>query len=307
MPLLESGDKYVCGLPSLSLLPLPQSAPAGRLVVVVRRGIAISVADAAEASHGYEVEKRCAREVVSTEVGLIIPSENESELPSKIFLSTTEVSAKRIAICFANISVGVIYYHMASSPLCYSGPEVIGGATCFSGMCIPFMLSPNSTSDMTLLQESTRPNATGGAFSPPGTCLCNDGWSGLTDYVPLDLSDWGGPVQLCGVHVLTVKILWSFVLIPTTMILLLWRPGVREQWKVFKGNRRARRWWEHFPLIVFNVALPLETGSAIGLVLCKIIPERPLLIGVHFLPTLFMAIGSFSQVGRTLRLLHPRA
>ena len=193
------------------------------------------------------------------------------------------------------------YHLMTSSPMCYAGPEVLGSATCYSGTCIPLIMSANSTTALNLLLNlSTRPNATrnatGTAFAPLGTCLCNDGWSGLTDYVPLDLSDWGGPVQLCSVHTLAVKILWSFVLVPTTMTILLWRPGVREQWKVYLGNRRARRWWEHFPLIVFNVALPLETGSAIGLVLCKIVPDRPLLIGVHFLPTLYLAIGSFSQV-----------
>ena len=190
---------------------------------------------------------------------------------------------------------------MTSSPSCYAGPEVLGSATCYAGTCIPFHVPPNSTTDANL------PMLPNGTLSLPGqvhgTCLCSGGWSGLTDYVPLDLSDWGGPVQLCGVHILTVKILWSFVLVPTTIMLLLWRPGVREQWKVYLGNRRARRWWQHLPLIAFIVGGPLETGSAIGLVLCKIVPDRPLLIGVHFLPTLFMAIGSFSQVRRTLRLL----
>ena len=182
-------------------------------------------------------------------------------------------------------------YVMASSTLCYAGPEVIGGISCYAGACIPFVTSNLTTAVLPAVLPST-----GGILSPLGTCLCDDGWSGLTDYAPLDLTDWGGPVQLCGVHVLAVKILWSLVLIPTIMIVLLVRPGIREQWKVFKGNRRARRWWDHFPLIFFIVGGPLEAGSAIGLVLCKIVPERPFLIGVHFLPTFFLAIGSVSQV-----------
>ena len=40
-----------------------------------------------------------------------------------------------------------------------------------------------------------------------GSCSCAAGWSGHSDVLPMDLSQWGGSVLACHVHVPTVKVI----------------------------------------------------------------------------------------------------
>jgi hypothetical protein len=85
-------------------------------------------------------------------------------------------------------------------PSCYGGIDVLD--QCYAGTCVN------------------------------GSCVCFAGWSGYTDYVPMDLSEWGGPVLSCGVFMPLIKVLWGISLVPGLMVMIMWVPAIMEQYKV---------------------------------------------------------------------------
>ena len=85
-------------------------------------------------------------------------------------------------------------------PSCYGGIDVLD--QCYAGTCVN------------------------------GSCVCSAGWSGHTDYVPMDLSEWGGPVLSCGVFMPLIKVLWGISLVPGLMVMIMWVPAIMEQYKV---------------------------------------------------------------------------
>ena len=146
---------------------------------------------------------------------------------------------------------------------CYAGAEVLfecGGA--YAGTC-------NVTS---------------------GSCVCNDGWSGHSDIVPLD---YGGRVLSCPVHVATIKVMWAVVLIPLAAFIYLYPSSLKTAWATYLRKRRDD------PLqymIVFNMVCttPVYWISMVALVVLKLADNGgTALVGVHFAPTLLFALNTF--------------
>ena len=161
---------------------------------------------------------------------------------------------------------------MAQIP-CYSGSEVLfecGGA--YAGTC-------NTTS---------------------GSCLCNDGWSGHSDIVPLDTSSYGGRVLSCPVHVATIKVLWALTLLPLASTIYLYPSSFKTAWATFLRKRRTD------PLqytIIFNALcmIPLYMVSLLTLAVLKLADNGgTALVGVHVAPTSLFALNTFCFISMGL-------
>jgi hypothetical protein len=160
----------------------------------------------------------------------------------------------------ANMSVAI---RPPLFPFCYDGLDVL--AQCYAGTCVN------------------------------GSCVCDPGWSGWTDYTPMDLSEWGGPVLSCGVFNPVVKVLWCLVLIPGVMNMITLIPALREQYKVFTKKRNRGKWYQHVPLLVSAIAVPIEFMSLFALVGMKLAMDGKNLIGVHKAPSIIFAISSLNM------------
>ena len=170
---------------------------------------------------------------------------------------------------------------MAQIP-CYSGSEVLfecGGA--YAGTC-------NTTS---------------------GSCLCNDGWSGHSDIVPLDTTPWStsfggrGRVLSCPVHGATLKVMWAIVLIPLAACIYMYPPSFKTAWATYLRKRRDD------PLqyvIIFNGAftVPVFLISMVALVVLKLADNGgTALVAVHFAPTFLFALNTISYLAMGLNQL----
>ena len=151
----------------------------------------------------------------------------------------------------------------APFPNCYDGLDVF--APCYAGSCVN------------------------------GSCVCDPGWSGMTDYTPMDLSQWGGPVLSCGVYVALVKVLWGIAAVPGFLQLFMWIPAVREQYRVFRNKRGLSKWYHHLPLVGISVAIFVEFTTLFALIAVKLALDGGNLIGVHPIPTIMFAIGSLNM------------
>ena len=151
----------------------------------------------------------------------------------------------------------------APFPNCYDGLDVL--APCYAGSCVN------------------------------GTCVCDPGWSGMTDYTPMDLSPWGGPVLSCGVYVVLVKVLWGFAAVPGFFHMFAWIPAMREQYRVFRKKRARSKWYYHLPLLGTSLAVFVEFTTLFALVAVKLAMDGGNLIGVHPIPTIMFAIGSLNM------------
>lgn len=151
----------------------------------------------------------------------------------------------------------------APFPNCYDGLDVL--APCYAGSCVN------------------------------GTCVCDPGWSGMTDYTPMDLSQWGGPVLSCGVYVALVKVLWGFAAVPGFFHMFAWIPAMREQYRVFRKKRDRSKWYHHRPLLLTSLAVFVEFTTLFALVAVKLAMDGGNLIGVHPIPTIMFAIGSLNM------------
>ena len=147
-------------------------------------------------------------------------------------------------------------------PNCYDGIDVL--AQCYAGACVN------------------------------GSCVCDPGWSGWTDYTPMDLSEWGGPVLSCGVFNPVVKALWCIPIIPLVMYLLTWVPAVREQYRVFTKKRNKGKWYHHMPLNIAVFFVLFEVSTLLALIGVKLALDGDNLIGVHAAPTIICAIANFN-------------
>ena len=134
------------------------------------------------------------------------------------------------------------------------------------------------------------------AASPLNTsayCACWPGFSGNADFTPNGA---------CGVHDLTVRILWGLNVVPLLLCLSVWVPGLREQYHVFRRKHSLTRWWHHVPLLGLVCQMTVDVISTSGLLVTKLGPGGlvdigggPQLIAVHFWPTFFFALWRLNQ------------
>ena len=161
---------------------------------------------------------------------------------------------------------------LESMPTCYSGSDVLlecGGS--YAGMC-------NTTS---------------------GSCLCNDGWSGHSDVVPLDTTTaYGGRVLACAVHVPTIKVLWALTLVPLLLSFYLLPSSMRTMWVIFRRKRKTDR-FQYLYFVGFAVGSPVYSLTLFFLVVLKLTsPDNSGIanVGGHLLPTLLHAMNTFCWV-----------
>ena len=187
---------------------------------------------------------------------------------SALLISSTALALSRAQAApsrsMANhaLSSSVIVPSRFQFPNCYDGIDVL--AQCYAGACVN------------------------------GSCVCDPGWSGWTDYTPMDLTEWGGPVLSCGVFNPVVKALWCVPIIPGVMYLLTWVPAVREQYRVFSKKRNKGKWYHHVPLVIAVFAVLFEVSTLFALVGVKLALDGDNLIGVHAAPTIICAIAYFN-------------
>jgi hypothetical protein len=81
------------------------------------------------------------------------------------------------------------------------------------------------------LQGAASEAGAAGAGSEVASCICKEGWSGHTDFVPHDLREWGGSILMCGVHFTTLRVLWALPLIPLVMLIHATVRAFQEQLK----------------------------------------------------------------------------
>ena len=75
-----------------------------------------------------------------------------------------------------------------------------------------------------------------------GSCVCLPGWTGYTDAVPMDTTEWpGGTVLSCGVNTVVVKCLWATAIIPAIAIAAILYPTVRENLRIHHRSRARRQ------------------------------------------------------------------
>ena len=75
-----------------------------------------------------------------------------------------------------------------------------------------------------------------------GSCVCLPGWTGYTDAVPMDTTEWpGGTVLSCGVNTVVVKCLWATAIIPAIAIAAILYPTVRENLRVHHRSRARKQ------------------------------------------------------------------
>ena len=161
---------------------------------------------------------------------------------------------------------------MAQTP-CYSGSDVLfecGGA--YAGAC-------NTTS---------------------GSCVCNDGWSGHSDIVPLDTTSFGGRVLSCPVHVATIKVLWALVLLPMASCVYMYPSSFKTAWTIFLRKRGDDR-LQYMIISVGMVVMPAYFVTGLALVVLKLADHGgTALVGVHVVPTFLCALNTFCFCGMGL-------
>eukprot|EP00965_Chrysotila_dentata_P127257 4208123-Pleurochrysis_carterae.AAC.1 len=63
-----------------------------------------------------------------------------------------------------------------------------------------------------------------------GSCICDNGWTGNVDVLTQDLAHANGPVLTCTSHILTLKLMYGFVLGLASFAIVLGTAGLIQQW-----------------------------------------------------------------------------
>ena len=91
-----------------------------------------------------------------------------------------------------------------------------------------FRLKGTATGNMSCFDASldlklmASPCYQGNCAGGNGSCVCLPGWTGYTDAVPMDTTEWpGGKVLSCGVNTTVVKCLWAMAIIPAIAIAVI--------------------------------------------------------------------------------------
>ena len=187
----------------------------------------------------------------------------------------------------AHNSAGAVSF-VSPRGACFSGVGALL-SECYAGAC------EWVNADASPVGASSPAGATPTA-SPLNTsayCACWPGWSGNADFTPNGA---------CGVHDLTVRILWGLSVVPLLLSLSVWVPGLREQYHVFRRKHSLKRWWHHVPLLGLVCQMTVDVISTVGLLVTKLGPGGlidigggPQLIAVHFWPTFFFALWRLNQ------------
>ena len=150
---------------------------------------------------------------------------------------------------------------------CYYGWEVIGAVPCGGpgvGVC-------NTTT---------------------GSCVCADGYSGWSDFVSMDETQYGagGRVLDCPIHMPTLQVLYSLPMLVNlyAMVLALFaldsqiakfrklnarrrrRSRLRRQNTSMRLTATVRHWWDHAPLVIVVVYIAIAGPVGIALAIWKI-------------------------------------
>jgi len=86
-----------------------------------------------------------------------------------------------------------------------------------------------------------------------GSCICDNGWTGNVDILTQDLSHANGPVLKCTSHILTLKLMYGFVLGLNLFSIVLGTAGLIQQWHKYTSLAREGRLqhsYQHVPLVL---------------------------------------------------------
>ena len=166
---------------------------------------------------------------------------------------------------------------LSTSLPCYYGWEVIGSVPCGGpgiGVC-------NTTT---------------------GSCVCADGYSGWSDFVSMDETQYGagGRVLDCHMHALALQVLYSLPMLVNlyAMVLALFaldsqiamfrklqarrrrRSRLRRQNTSMRLTATVRHWWDHAPLVIVVVYIAIAGPVGIALAIWKI-AQPEIQFGIH--------------------------
>ena len=140
----------------------------------------------------------------------------------------------------------------------------------------------------------------GGAYAgacnvTTGSCVCEEGFSGHSDVVPMNLKEWGGRVLACPVHVVTLKVMWAVVLLPLCANLYLYPSITRTVWGIYKRKRKTDGLQ---PAILFMnfVAGPAVIATTLALVVMKLAsPDNGgAAVGIDLAPTIMYVVNTMA-------------
>ena len=162
-----------------------------------------------------------------------------------------------------------------TSLLCYYGGEIIGAVPCGGpgvGVC-------NTTT---------------------GSCVCADGYSGWSDFVSMDETQYGvgGRVLDCPVHVPTLQVLESLPMLVHLYAMVLAPFALASQIAMFRklkarhrNRSTVRNWWDHAPLVMVVLYIAIVGPVGIALAIWRI-AQPEIQLAIHgpytFLSVLFL-------------------
>eukprot|EP00965_Chrysotila_dentata_P215597 6188867-Pleurochrysis_carterae.AAC.1 len=131
-----------------------------------------------------------------------------------------------------------------------------------------------------------------------GTCTCPAGWTGNADLLTGDLTAWGGDLLHCSTHLLTLRVMWTAILLHCVVALIVTPCTLHQQWQKFRAARTQgarKHWFQHRPLLI------VAGHAAIALVICSTAivkvtpPSFRRVIGID--PYLSIAFMLFATLG----------
>ena len=139
-----------------------------------------------------------------------------------------------------------------------------------------------------------------------GSCECFDGWNGASDYLPMDLSEWGGPVLSCPMHTLTIRIMYGLQIPLGLFGILLGFQHLRGTIRIALGKlQRAqgqapiRRAASIRRVVIDRLAIRGAIMQVVGLILFSGVPilkvanPKYAAFGVHLPVTIVQCLGVF--------------
>jgi hypothetical protein len=143
----------------------------------------------------------------------------------------------------------------------------------------------------------------GACNATTGSCECAPNWSGHTDVIPMDTTNWGGRVLSCQTHTITVKVLWAATLVPIFLILTTWPSASSALLKMYRKKKRNKMrsqsdaCHELLNLVMILVCIPGYCVAGVclaGLKLASV--DNREAIGVRPLPTFLYFLSNFFVV-----------
>eukprot|EP00965_Chrysotila_dentata_P042755 1419421-Pleurochrysis_carterae.AAC.1 len=110
-----------------------------------------------------------------------------------------------------------------------------------------------------------------------GSCICDNGWTGNVDILTQDLSHANGPVLKCTSHILTLKLMYGFVLGLNFFSIVLGTAGLIQQWHKYKSlvrDRRLQHWYEHTPLVLLVCVCTVGAPATVLVSVVKLSSEN---------------------------------